>query len=73
MNQRYALYVRGMIGIKKGEMGMGEIKDNHKILWKDATNKRVMNTDFAEKHIHENPEITIFSTPMKVWQLRSVF
>lgn len=51
-------------------VGMGVIKDSHKVLWKDATNKRVMNTDFAENHIHNNPGINIFSKPLKVWQLR---
>ncbi len=49
---------------------MGEIKDNNPILWKDANNKRVMNTASAEKHVHDNPGISIFSKPMKMWQLR---
>ena len=49
---------------------MGEIKDNQPIIWKDATNKRIMNTESAEEHVHNNPEVSIFSRPMKVWQLQ---
>lgn len=49
---------------------MGKIRDKHTILWKDSINKRVMNTNLAEGHIHSNPGISIFSRPMKAWQLQ---
>ncbi len=47
---------------------MNKIKDSSKPVWK-AKNK-LMNDANAENFIRENPGQTIFSKPIKIWQLR---